>query len=130
MHFQPLTYHPHTLRDRVADIVSRLHHQALNWLAGLPAYSDNQWRFMCTLKRRTVLARHVYFLLATSTDYPRTAVEITTAVNGFRTSAAAEGETNAIELVTEVEVSAALAELYEHGLVDEAYRLRVRIVPV
>lgn len=129
MRFLPLTYAPITPRERLADQLQRLYYRILMWCSAIPAYTDTQWTFLRTLMRRSVLARHIYFLISTSADCPRSVPEITRSVNEYRADAATNGNTIAIEAVSETDVAAALAELRANGLVDEAHRLRLRILP-
>ncbi|MEN9935977.1 MAG: hypothetical protein RLZZ387_2556 [Chloroflexota bacterium] len=127
MRFQPLTYRPQTRRKRLADQLRRFRHRISMWSAGLAPYDDARWQFMCTLERRSVLARHIYVLIATDERCPRTAPAIAQAVNVYRREMAAAGEAETVEEVTEAEVTTALEELYQHGLTDMEHRLRYRL---
>ncbi|MEN9936862.1 MAG: hypothetical protein RLZZ387_3441 [Chloroflexota bacterium] len=124
MRFQPLSYQPQTHRERLVDQFRRFRHRVTLWSAGLPPYDDARWRFFCTLERRSVLARHIYVLIATDQRCPRTAPAIMEAVNAYRRERVAAGETKAVEEVTEAEGAEALIELHQQGLTDVEHRLR------
>jgi hypothetical protein len=124
MCYKPLTYRPTTRRERFEDWLKRRWSNITQLIAGLSPYDDRGWQTKQTLMRRSKLARRIYFLSATGNTNDRTVEGLTRHMAAFYQMI--DDQQSTAE-PTEQAVAAALDELRENGLIDQAGRPRALV---